>query len=64
MFTWEERDRFVTVTPSGDTGQMKKNPTSYRRHRFPPAIISHAVGTAKLTVAAQQWANEHCCPPV
>jgi len=43
MFTWEERDRFVTVTPSGDTGQMKKNPTSYRRHRFPPAIISHAV---------------------
>ena len=36
-------ERFVTLTPSGDTGQMKKNPPNYHRHRFPPAIISHAV---------------------
>ena len=36
-------ERFVTVTPSEDTGEMKKNPTHYHRHRFPPAIISHAV---------------------
>ena len=36
-------ERFVTLTPSGDAGQMKKNPPNYHRHRFPPAIISHAV---------------------
>jgi hypothetical protein len=34
---------FVTVTQSRDTGQMKKDHASYRRHHFPPAIISHAV---------------------
>jgi len=36
-------DRFVTAIPSADTGPMKKNRTNYHRHRFPPAIISHAV---------------------